>query len=147
MKRHMLTVHKTEFESDSNLAAKDHFIRGELKRKQNNLKTVNNYNWKCKHCDQSYVYKSLRPHMLTFHKTEFEKLPCTINRRKKQQRATPQFLPIAIRRGKKCMTTTGMCTTTIPPRESVPGTLLAIGTRKRLSKKQPPVRWDECPDQ
>ena len=66
MKSHMVAFHKTEFESDSNSAAKDHFIRSEFS------KSVNDFNWKCNYCDQSLAYGSLKPHMLKMHKTEVE---------------------------------------------------------------------------
>ena len=68
----MRAFHETKLESDSNLSAKDHFIRGELRRKQDSSKALMGYNWRCNYCDQSVAYKSLKPHMLKMHKTEFE---------------------------------------------------------------------------
>ena len=69
---HMLKIHKTELES-SNFPAKDHFTRGELKRKQDGSNPVTNYKWICNHCDRSLDhYNSMKPHMLAFHKDKLE---------------------------------------------------------------------------
>ena len=56
----MRAFHKTKLESDSNSAVKDHFIRGELRRKQSKSKPLVDYNWKCNHCDRSMSYSYLK---------------------------------------------------------------------------------------
>ena len=78
LRKHLLTFHKTEFES-SNSSTKDHFTKGELKGKQDETKPVKNFKWNCNHCDRSFVRGSLKKHLLTFHKTEFESSNSSVN--------------------------------------------------------------------
>ena len=87
MKDHLLLKGHEKIEI---LLAKNHFSRGELrdddtincngKRWLQTEQLVDDktkrwvadfrYNWKCKHCDQSFAYPWMKDHMLSFHKTE-----------------------------------------------------------------------------
>ena len=70
MKYHLRSVHKNEFES-SNLPDRNHFTQGTL-REASERKGVKDYKWKCKYCDKQVVYDSMKYHLRSVHKKEFE---------------------------------------------------------------------------
>ena len=72
MKRHLLYLHKDEFES-SKLAARNHFSQGELRLQDKSIpKQVIDFKWNCRHCDNIVSYKNRKRHLRTAHRTEFE---------------------------------------------------------------------------